>query len=116
MPDLFILYYRSNRFEFLRNFFKKWLSSELDGDFNWYYSLSPLILKLYGNSISWYNAIAIGEDRATLGSDPSALIAAYNRGHYPCGSVHLQAIYIYWCPQFNKSTFVIALARKTPSS
>ena len=30
-----------------------------------------------------YNASAIGEDRATLGSDPSALMAAYSIGRYP---------------------------------
>ena len=27
-----------------------------------------------------YNATVIGEDRATLGSDPSALMAAYSMG------------------------------------
>ena len=27
--------------------------------------------------MNWYNAVAIGEGRATLGSDPSALMAAY---------------------------------------
>lgn len=29
-----------------------------------------------------YNASAIGEDRATLGGDPSALMVAYSIGRY----------------------------------
>jgi len=33
-----------------------------------------------------YNTIAIREDRATLGSDPSALMAAYSIGRYPLGA------------------------------
>jgi hypothetical protein len=32
-----------------------------------------------------YNSPAIGEDRATLGNDPSASIAAYSIGRYPEG-------------------------------
>jgi len=39
-----------------------------------------LDLTLQGNSMNGYNATAIGEDRATLGSDPSALMVAYS----PC--------------------------------
>jgi len=35
-------------------------------------SIHLLDLTLWGNSMKLYNATAIGEDRATLGSDPSA--------------------------------------------
>ena len=38
-----------------------------------------------------YNTIAIREDRATLGSDPSALMVAYSIGRYPLGAALLRA-------------------------
>jgi len=43
-----------------------------------------------------YNTTAIGEDRATLGSDPSALMVAYSIGRYlqRCRPLML----LCWCP------------------
>jgi len=40
-----------------------------------------------------YNITAIGEDRATLGSDPSASIVAYSIGRYPQRYRLLKSIY-----------------------
>ena len=40
-----------------------------------------------------YNITAIGEDRATLGSDPSASIVAYSIGRYPQEYRPLKSIY-----------------------
>jgi len=42
-----------------------------------------LDLALLGTSMDWYNIPAIVEDRATLGSDLSATMAAYSMGRYP---------------------------------
>src|SRR3989304_7183073 len=58
-----------------------------------------------------YNVIAIGEDRATLGSEPSASIAAYSRGRYLSWYRPLIA-HICCCPQCGKSVFFTALAHK----
>ena len=64
-------------------------------------NITLLDLTLYGNSMIGYNSTAIGEDRATLGSDPSALMVAYSMGR------HLQwyrpVLAICWCPKSDKS-------------
>src|SRR3970040_2265686 len=58
-----------------------------------------------------YNVIAIGEDRATLGGEPSASIAAYSSGRYLSWYRPLIA-HICCCPQCGKSVFFTALAHK----
>jgi hypothetical protein len=35
-----------------------------------------------GRQHVWYNAVTIVEDKATLGSDPSAAMVAYSIGRY----------------------------------
>jgi hypothetical protein len=40
-----------------------------------------------------YNITAIGEDRATLGSNPSVSIVAYSIGRYPLWYRPLKSIY-----------------------
>jgi hypothetical protein len=40
-----------------------------------------------------YNITAIGEDRATLGSNPSVSIVAYSIGRYPLWYLPLKSIY-----------------------
>ncbi|MFH1614456.1 MAG: hypothetical protein ABIG61_05165 [Planctomycetota bacterium] len=44
-----------------------------------------------------YNIIAIVEDKATLGSDLSASIAAYSMGRYPYDAAHFHVCYRQQC-------------------
>jgi len=44
--------------------------------------ISVLDLSLYAAGMAWYNRTAKKEDRATLGSDPSAFLVPYGMRRY----------------------------------
>ena len=60
-----------------------------------------------------HNMTAMLEDRATLGSDPSATIAAYDMGRYLLWYRPF-ITNICYCPQCDKSIFFKALMYKQP--